>query len=816
MPKYLELLSSGGSEAPHVLLAKLGVDVTDPNFWELGLRCSATWWTGGGAGGAAGADAGTARRASEGLTIIHRLPLGRSIIGRLQPGRRTASGRGRTARCAKDNPKCLIEYLLRRSSLSGLALTAGAAHLPPATVADDGKTVVLDNGVVSLTMTNRGGRGTAIRYTHDGKDVTLAEGKSVLYFDAGGGKAYPIQDADAEVLRKGPDVAEVMWAARPPTASPSTRSCTAFSAAATADSICTPSTITGRARRRAASAKPASSSRGFRGPICSRTTSWTTGARAVPHGESRLESAGRHVAARRRQLLHQVRQQRLPGRPSRPRHGGLWRRNGDDLPSNEFIGGGPFKQELTVHKENTLLAMLVGGHFGAGGLCFAAGEPWDKVYGPVFVYVNNGNPSMRCGRTRRAGRRGGGEMALRVAGKQGLPAGTWTVAGSIRLTDGGSTKDAWVILSPPGEDWTQVLKGYDFWTRADAEGRFKLAKVWPGKYTLRAVGGDQFAEFRQNGVSVEVGKETDPGGPKGGRSRTAGGADIGVATSSHESGAATIYRDYDNFARYAKAFPDDVTFVVGKSKEAEDWNFAQWSVYSKKPVWTIQFDLPEAPKGKATLTIGFTSANPPKGRTTNLQREGQRQGSRGDPPAQDRHGRLPQRQLRTVRITSKPSPSTPGCWRRATTKSRWATPRRSRRPDRKGGVPGEVMYDALRLEVDPDAAPGEARPAAVSPVRGARSPRPLPEHISDEARTSCEKRSAGSACERPERTISMTGKKGAGFTTPKARAAPEHDLSGHGPPPGIAAAVARPAHDPHRLHPGSLTTSAASTLPRVH
>src|SRR5439155_34380 len=38
VPKYLELLSSGGSEAPHVLLARLGVDVTDPGFWELGLK----------------------------------------------------------------------------------------------------------------------------------------------------------------------------------------------------------------------------------------------------------------------------------------------------------------------------------------------------------------------------------------------------------------------------------------------------------------------------------------------------------------------------------------------------------------------------------------------------------------------------------------------------------------------------------------------------------------------------------------------------------------------------------------------------------
>jgi oligoendopeptidase F len=38
VPKYLDLLASGGSEPPHVLVGKLGVDVTDPNFWGLGLR----------------------------------------------------------------------------------------------------------------------------------------------------------------------------------------------------------------------------------------------------------------------------------------------------------------------------------------------------------------------------------------------------------------------------------------------------------------------------------------------------------------------------------------------------------------------------------------------------------------------------------------------------------------------------------------------------------------------------------------------------------------------------------------------------------
>jgi len=38
VPKYLELLQAGGSDKPQALLSKLGVDITDPRFWELGLR----------------------------------------------------------------------------------------------------------------------------------------------------------------------------------------------------------------------------------------------------------------------------------------------------------------------------------------------------------------------------------------------------------------------------------------------------------------------------------------------------------------------------------------------------------------------------------------------------------------------------------------------------------------------------------------------------------------------------------------------------------------------------------------------------------
>ncbi|MEF8874322.1 MAG: M3 family oligoendopeptidase [Candidatus Thermoplasmatota archaeon] len=37
VPQYLDLLKAGGSEDPKDLLAEIGVDITDPNFWQRGL-----------------------------------------------------------------------------------------------------------------------------------------------------------------------------------------------------------------------------------------------------------------------------------------------------------------------------------------------------------------------------------------------------------------------------------------------------------------------------------------------------------------------------------------------------------------------------------------------------------------------------------------------------------------------------------------------------------------------------------------------------------------------------------------------------------
>jgi rhamnogalacturonan endolyase len=67
---------------------------------------------------------------------------------------------------------------------------------------------------------------------------------------------------------------------------------------------------------------------------------------------------------------------------------------------------------------------------------------------------------------------------------------------------------------------------------------------------------------------------------------------------------------------YPKLFPNDVTYVVGKSDFHRDWFFEQVP-HNENPVnstgegqgrsttWSVIFNLPRAPRGKATLRFGF-------------------------------------------------------------------------------------------------------------------------------------------------------------------------------------------------------------------
>jgi oligoendopeptidase F len=43
VPKYLDLLAAGGSDAPDRLLAKVGVDLGRPGFWDGGIEVLEEW-----------------------------------------------------------------------------------------------------------------------------------------------------------------------------------------------------------------------------------------------------------------------------------------------------------------------------------------------------------------------------------------------------------------------------------------------------------------------------------------------------------------------------------------------------------------------------------------------------------------------------------------------------------------------------------------------------------------------------------------------------------------------------------------------------
>ncbi|KAG6543799.1 hypothetical protein Mapa_014639 [Marchantia paleacea] len=59
-------------------------------------------------------------------------------------------------------------------------------------------------------------------------------------------------------------------------------------------------------------------------------------------------------------------------------------------PSNEFKNGGPMKADLTSHTGPTCLSMFHSAHYAGIDLCpqFRNGEAWKKVFGPVYVYLN--------------------------------------------------------------------------------------------------------------------------------------------------------------------------------------------------------------------------------------------------------------------------------------------------------------------------------------------------------------------------------------------------------------------------------------------
>lgn len=289
-------------------------------------------------------------------------------------------------------------------------------------------------------------------------------------------------------------------------------------------------------------------------------------------------------------------------------------------PFGDYHNGGPSRQGQTVH-DDVLLRVVQDTHFGSSPVTVAEDETWSKVYGPFLVYANQAaNPNALWDAVDRqlATERGKWPYDFVTAPEYAKARGK--VSGKVVL-NGATPKNAEVILSDPDPKvtWTAQAKGYNYWAPVQPDGSFTLDQVVPGHYTLYIDGADQPADFVKAGIDVAA-NQTTQAGTLAWTPETHGKTLWQLGTFDRKAGEfrnGNSARGYQMFARYPEQFPNDVDFTIGKSEPARDWNYAQWSWYAKSPAWHLRFDSP-AQSGKATLTIGIASAQPAKGKLTHV------------------------------------------------------------------------------------------------------------------------------------------------------------------------------------------------------
>ena len=158
-----------------------------------------------------------------------------------------------------------------------------------------------------------------------------------------------------------------------------------------------------------------------------------------------------------------------------------------------------------------------------------------------------------------------------------------------------------------------------------------MPDVRPGIYTLHAYADGILGDFARTDVKIEPGgKPVDLGKVEWAPVRRGRELwQVGVANrTATEFAGGDKYFAPDTQIQYATLFPNDVNFIIGKSDIAKDWYFEQIphnidpnaqivpfsgvrSQPGKDTPYSITFDLPAAPRGKATLRLAFCTASAP-------------------------------------------------------------------------------------------------------------------------------------------------------------------------------------------------------------
>ncbi|XP_076933802.1 uncharacterized protein LOC143599825 [Bidens hawaiensis] len=314
-------------------------------------------------------------------------------------------------------------------------------------------------------------------------------------------------------------------------------------------------------------------------------------------------------------------------------------------PSNEFRNGGPVKQDLTSHAGPVTLSMFFSTHYAGPdlGMKFRDGEPWKKVFGPVFIYLNSVTTEES-------------PLSLWDDAKLEMLAHTesWPylfpnssdyphahqrgiVTGRLLVRDAvlAFAKFAYIGLAPPGTlgSWQEESKGYQFWTQTDEKGSFEIKNIRPGYYHLYAWVPGYIGEYMYPsivyvlpGSKIRMGllvHKPPRNGPTvweiGVPDRTAAEFYVPepnprVTNQLYTSQTTQSFRQYGLWDRYTDLYPDqDLVYTVGVSDYKTDWFFAHVNRNAGNKTyvpttWTVLFDLDVVIIGNYTIQLALASA----------------------------------------------------------------------------------------------------------------------------------------------------------------------------------------------------------------
>lgn len=305
-------------------------------------------------------------------------------------------------------------------------------------------------------------------------------------------------------------------------------------------------------------------------------------------------------------------------------------------------------------------------HYGGAEVSVAAGEQWTKVIGPFMLYVNSGADAQAIYKDARA--QAAKEQArwpIDTVQHPDYPTSKdrATVTGTLVLDDAqaksrnfpnlmvGLTAPDYQVSGGPGGgrvvSWQTNAKHYQFWVPGNENGTFSIPDVRPGTYTLRAFADGVLGELAQVDVTIQPGKNLNMGQVKWTPVRKGKQLwDVGIPNrNGSEFFKAETFWEPAAPRAYSDLFPNDVNFIVGKSDYKKDWYFQHVPHFVAAPPapppppvdpaappttgparrggraggagfgapaqngratpFTVTFEMPTAPKGKATLRLAI-------------------------------------------------------------------------------------------------------------------------------------------------------------------------------------------------------------------